>query len=203
MRRDGFSVQSSKQNILIWCENKGCFSSQTVTWLFVRVKQAIIPYLKEDIQGYRDIWSTDRYFMTIFWDFLMGLLKRLNIFVTLQPDEAHMATIPQMKGKILTFSLIWAMVVWSAPSGCRFVIPVSLLITHVSYSCDCGPRPCVDRENFCDRCLWNAGCRSAQPKISSKTSYECVMKGENKGECRSKGPIRRNRGKGRKYSRKG
>ena len=33
-------------------ENRRCLSSQTVTWLFVGVGEAIIPHLKEDIQGY-------------------------------------------------------------------------------------------------------------------------------------------------------
>ena len=55
-----------------------------------------------------------------------------------------------------------------------------------SLSCDCGPRPCTDFNGFCDRCLYHTGCRSTLPKASPKTSYECVMKGENKGECRIK-----------------
>ena len=33
-------------------ENRRFLSSQTVTWLFVGVGEAIIPHLKEDIQGY-------------------------------------------------------------------------------------------------------------------------------------------------------
>ena len=42
-----------------WSEVKtgGCLSSQTVTWLFVGVGQAIITYLKEDIQGYLLIYE--------------------------------------------------------------------------------------------------------------------------------------------------
>ena len=40
------------KTILIWSENRGCLSFQTVTWLFVGVGQAIIPHLKEEIQGY-------------------------------------------------------------------------------------------------------------------------------------------------------
>ena len=37
---------------LEWCENRRCLSSQTITWLFVGVWEAIIPHLKEDIKGY-------------------------------------------------------------------------------------------------------------------------------------------------------
>ena len=33
-------------------ENRRCLSFQTVIWLFVGVGEAIIPHLKEDIQGY-------------------------------------------------------------------------------------------------------------------------------------------------------
>ena len=43
------SVQDSKQNN----PEKGSVSaSLSVTWLFVGVGEAIIPHLKEDIQGY-------------------------------------------------------------------------------------------------------------------------------------------------------
>ena len=45
-------AKQKKTTVLLWAENRSCLSSQTVTWLFVGVKQATIPHLKEDIQGY-------------------------------------------------------------------------------------------------------------------------------------------------------
>ena len=50
-RRTSLCKAVSK-TMLEWCENRRCLSSQTVTWLFVGVGEAIIPHLKEDIQGY-------------------------------------------------------------------------------------------------------------------------------------------------------
>ena len=39
------------KTMLEWCENRRCLNSLPVIWLFLRVRQAIIPHLKEDIQG--------------------------------------------------------------------------------------------------------------------------------------------------------
>ena len=44
--------QEAKQQYWREVKTGGCLSSQSVTWLFVGVGQAIIPHLKEEIQGY-------------------------------------------------------------------------------------------------------------------------------------------------------
>ena len=46
------------KTILEWCENRRSLSFLPVTWLFVGVGQAIIPHLKEEIQGYLLIWKS-------------------------------------------------------------------------------------------------------------------------------------------------
>ena len=40
------------KTMLEWGENRRCLSSQTFTWLFVGLGEAIIPHLREEIQGY-------------------------------------------------------------------------------------------------------------------------------------------------------
>ena len=46
--------KQNKRKQQYWSDVKtrGCLSSQTVIWLFVGVGEAIVPHLKEDIQGY-------------------------------------------------------------------------------------------------------------------------------------------------------
>ena len=99
------------KTILIWGKTGSDPAFQAVIWLFLGIGQAIIPHLKEDIQGYlltKNLTSspTDRYFMIIFWR-LADLCQHASSFwsVTLQPLVADQATIQQMKGDIHGFHI--------------------------------------------------------------------------------------------------
>ena len=50
-----------KSTVLKWCENMKCLSSQAVTWLFLRVGQAVIHHLKEESE-----LSADENFLNFF-----------------------------------------------------------------------------------------------------------------------------------------
>ena len=99
------------KTFLEWCENWRCLSFLPVIWLFLWVGQAIIPHLKEDIQGYlliknQDDCPTDRYFMIMFWSPAEVYKWRSTSWsLTMWFLGVYSATIYPMKGDKYSFHM--------------------------------------------------------------------------------------------------